>query len=72
LKEKAPARERVPSPSGGGNVFRSEKKFSFPLRGKVGMGILYCATPVLSFPLRGKVGMGVVFSVNSVSTAARP
>jgi len=28
--------------------------------GTVGMGILYCATPVLSFPLRGKVGMGVV------------
>jgi len=38
----------------------AHSKYSFPLRGKVGMGILYCATPVLSFPLRGKVGMGVV------------
>jgi len=42
---------------------------SFPFRGKVGMGILYCATPVLSFPLRGKVGMGVVQNPSVFSVA---
>jgi hypothetical protein len=40
----------------------ARNNFSFPLRGKVGMGHLAHEQllAVYSFPLRGKVGMGVV------------
>jgi hypothetical protein len=35
-----------PPPEGEGMFFLSEKEFSFPLRGKVGMGVV---SPVVSF-----------------------